>query len=276
MTDSHFANPQRFTNANPQQAEFKWGHRILIDYKDKDGHKLQGTLADSGRLSAGPEAADARVLLREAFTELRISTRSRATRSGPAYVDYVSNGYLVLLPDIYLPHRTDAYRSSELGRGRGEARGRSRLRRSEARRVCTAAASAARAARTSRRSRRCSRRSRFARQRSISSRTSISSGRRAARTSIATTPTGRVASATNPYDNLALFLDQSAVFHAKDDEYAAAHLPGHERRLDRVAAGRGVLQRASLPQEAGDLPVVRGRRRTASRATTISTTSRCA
>ena len=45
VTDSQLSNPQRLTNANPQQAEFRWGHRILFDYKDKDGHKLQGTLA---------------------------------------------------------------------------------------------------------------------------------------------------------------------------------------------------------------------------------------
>ena len=33
------------TNANPQQREFSWGHRIRFEYTNADGVRLQGTLA---------------------------------------------------------------------------------------------------------------------------------------------------------------------------------------------------------------------------------------
>ncbi|HEY4129963.1 MAG TPA: hypothetical protein VGM50_05075, partial [Gemmatimonadaceae bacterium] len=45
VSDNSFTNSNKLTNANPQQAEYRWGKRILFDFQDKDGHKLQGTLA---------------------------------------------------------------------------------------------------------------------------------------------------------------------------------------------------------------------------------------
>ena len=36
---------RRSRDANPQQAEYMWGHRILFDFKNKDGLRLQGILA---------------------------------------------------------------------------------------------------------------------------------------------------------------------------------------------------------------------------------------
>jgi len=101
VTDSHFANPQRLTTANPQQAEFKWGHRILIDYKDKDGHKLQGTLAVPDDYQPG-QKLPMLVYYYEKLSQNQNQYEEPRYASGPAYVDYVSNGYLVLLPDIYL------------------------------------------------------------------------------------------------------------------------------------------------------------------------------
>ena len=40
-----FKNPRKITNANPQQAEYAWGRRILIDYENTRGIKMQATLA---------------------------------------------------------------------------------------------------------------------------------------------------------------------------------------------------------------------------------------
>ncbi len=40
-----FKESKRITDANPQQAEFRWGRRVLFDYKNKDGVRLQGILA---------------------------------------------------------------------------------------------------------------------------------------------------------------------------------------------------------------------------------------
>ena len=40
-----FADAKKITDANPQQKDFLWGHRILFDYKNRDGVRLQGILA---------------------------------------------------------------------------------------------------------------------------------------------------------------------------------------------------------------------------------------
>ncbi len=40
-----FADSKKVTDANPQQKDFLWGHRVLFDYKNKDGVRLQGILA---------------------------------------------------------------------------------------------------------------------------------------------------------------------------------------------------------------------------------------
>lgn len=100
VTDSHFANPRRLTNANPQQAEFRWGHRILFDYKDRDGHKLQGTLAIPDGYQAGQKLPMVVDFYEKNSQNLNHYEAPRYANS-PQYVDYVSNGYLMMVPDIY-------------------------------------------------------------------------------------------------------------------------------------------------------------------------------
>jgi dienelactone hydrolase len=100
VTDARFGNAQRLTNANPQQAEYKWGHRILFDYKDKDGHKLQGTLAVPDDYQSGqrlPMLVD--YYEKNSQNLYRYQVPRYAT--APQFSDYVSNGYLVMQPDIY-------------------------------------------------------------------------------------------------------------------------------------------------------------------------------
>ena len=194
--------------------EFKWGHRILFDYKDKDGHKLQGTLAIPDDYQPGqklPMLVDYYEKNSQNLNQYEVPRYATA----PQYVDYVSNGYLVMVPDIYYHTGPVAHRHAQLGRGRGEESRGARLRRSEARRAARPQLSAARARRTSRRSRRCSRRWSPARRRSISSPTSTSSGRRRGTNQHRYDTYGQGRFGTNPYDNLELFQDQSAVFHAK-------------------------------------------------------------
>jgi dipeptidyl aminopeptidase/acylaminoacyl peptidase len=100
VTNSRFENPKRFTNANPQQSQFKWGHRVLIDYKDKDGHKLQGTLAVPDDYQPG-QKLPMLVYFYEKLSDQQNRYEIPRYASAPQYADYVSNGYLVLLPDIY-------------------------------------------------------------------------------------------------------------------------------------------------------------------------------
>ncbi len=40
-----FTDSKKISDANPQQTEYLWGRRVLFDYKNKDGVRLQGILA---------------------------------------------------------------------------------------------------------------------------------------------------------------------------------------------------------------------------------------
>ncbi|MFY0591918.1 prolyl oligopeptidase family serine peptidase [Roseivirga sp.] len=99
MSDLSFKKPQQITDANPQQSDYKWGKRILVDYTDKRGHKLQGTLA----LPADYEEGKKYPMV--IYFYERMSQRHHQY-SMPTYDDrphmstYASNGYLVLMPDI--------------------------------------------------------------------------------------------------------------------------------------------------------------------------------
>jgi dipeptidyl aminopeptidase/acylaminoacyl peptidase len=97
--DTRLRNPRRVTDANPQVAGFSWGSRVLVDYTDERGNKLQATLT----LPAGYEQGK-RYPMIVYFYEL-MSQRHHEF-SLPVYDDrphmstYASNGYLVLMPDI--------------------------------------------------------------------------------------------------------------------------------------------------------------------------------
>ena len=53
VSDTSFRDMKKVSNANPQQAEYMWGRRVLFDYKNKDGVKLQGILALPDDYKAG-------------------------------------------------------------------------------------------------------------------------------------------------------------------------------------------------------------------------------
>ena len=94
-----FTSPVKVTDANPQQAEYAWGSKVLIDYKNSKGVRLQGTLT----LPANYEAGKKYPML-VYFYEKMSNTHHRY--SMPVYDDrphmstYASNGYLVLQPDV--------------------------------------------------------------------------------------------------------------------------------------------------------------------------------
>lgn len=99
VSDLSFKRPKQITDANPQQSDYKWGKRVLVDYTDKRGHKLQGTLA----LPADYEEGKKYPMV--IYFYERMSQRHHQY-SMPTYDDrphmstYASNGYLVLMPDI--------------------------------------------------------------------------------------------------------------------------------------------------------------------------------
>ncbi len=105
VADRSFKNPRRITDANPHQKEFKWGYNILFEYANKDGKRLQGVLMIPDDYKEGdkyPMLVD--------FYEKNSHNLYRFSRlvyrDTPMFYKYVSNGYLVLLPDVHFNTRT--------------------------------------------------------------------------------------------------------------------------------------------------------------------------
>ena len=94
-----FSNAKRITDANPQQKEYAWGHRILIDYANSKGQKLQAALT----LPAGYEEGKKYPMLVYFYEKMsqRLHQYSMPTYDDrPHMSTYASDGYLVLMPDI--------------------------------------------------------------------------------------------------------------------------------------------------------------------------------
>jgi len=105
VAGSDFRNPEKVTDANPWLPEYKWGHNILIDYTNSNGIRLQGVLMIPEDYSPGdkyPMLVD--------FYEKNSHNLYRYSRlvfrDTPMFYKYVSNGYLVLLPDVHFNTRT--------------------------------------------------------------------------------------------------------------------------------------------------------------------------
>ncbi len=105
ITDGSFQNPRRITEANPLKQEFKWGSNILIEYANQDGKKLQGVLMIPEDYSAG-DKLPMLVDFYEKNSQNLFRFSRMIYRDTPMFYKYVSNGYLVLLPDVHFNTRT--------------------------------------------------------------------------------------------------------------------------------------------------------------------------
>ncbi len=105
VSDNSFTNSNKISSANPQQAEYRWGKRILFDYQDKDGHKLQGTLAIPDGYQPGTRLPMLVNFYEKNSQNLNVYQTPRYA-TAPQFAGYVSNGYLVMQPDIYFHTRT--------------------------------------------------------------------------------------------------------------------------------------------------------------------------
>jgi dienelactone hydrolase len=99
VTNDRFTAPQKVTNANPFLTEYAWGSKVLFDYTNSRGRKLQGTLT----LPAGYEQGKKYPMI---VYQYEIMSNTHHTFSQPVYDDrpqmstYASNGYIMMQPDI--------------------------------------------------------------------------------------------------------------------------------------------------------------------------------
>ncbi|HEV8496552.1 MAG TPA: prolyl oligopeptidase family serine peptidase [Gemmatimonadaceae bacterium] len=108
-----FKNTKKISDANPQQAEYLWGHRQLVDFKDKDGHRLQALLTFPDDYKPGEQRPMLVNFYEKNSQNLhRYSAPSYLTGMGSSPMQAVSDGYITLVPDIY--YHTGSSHSDQL------------------------------------------------------------------------------------------------------------------------------------------------------------------
>ncbi len=100
VTDADFDDPRQVTDANPQQADYRWGTAELYEWTSADGTPLQGILYK-------PEGFDPsrQYPMMVYFYERNSDGLHRHVVPAPGsssinYSFYVSRGYLLFVPDI--------------------------------------------------------------------------------------------------------------------------------------------------------------------------------
>jgi len=102
VSDATFANPRRMTDANPQQAEYRWGHSVLIDYTNKDGVRLQGALAIPDTHKPGKKLPMIVSFYEKTSQSMHSYMRPRfASGAATKLMEDVSKGYMILSPDVH-------------------------------------------------------------------------------------------------------------------------------------------------------------------------------
>ncbi len=100
--DGSFADMERITDANPWQSEYRWGRRLLFDYTNEDGVRLQGTLAIPDDYVAGERRPMLVNFYEKSSQNLHRHIPPRyVTGFGAPLIEAVSKGYLVMQPDIH-------------------------------------------------------------------------------------------------------------------------------------------------------------------------------
>jgi dienelactone hydrolase len=100
VSDRDFADREQISQANPQQDEFNWGTRILFDYTNSDGVPLQGTLAIPDGYEPG-QRLPMIVRFYEKYSQDLHLYPTPTYRHQPNFAGYVSNGYLLMQPDVH-------------------------------------------------------------------------------------------------------------------------------------------------------------------------------
>jgi dipeptidyl aminopeptidase/acylaminoacyl peptidase len=98
-SDDSFAHPVKVSDANPQQAQYRWGTDRLISYRLADGTPMRAVMLVPDGLARNRSAP-----MLTFFYEVWTPQFHRYYRPGPgtspSLSRYVSNGYVVLLPDV--------------------------------------------------------------------------------------------------------------------------------------------------------------------------------
>lgn len=102
ISDLNFTAPKAVTDANPWQKEYKWGYRILFDFTNKNGVRLQGTLAIPEDYKEGEKCPMLVNFYEKNSQNLHRHVAPRyASSFGGVLMEAVSKGYLYMQPDVH-------------------------------------------------------------------------------------------------------------------------------------------------------------------------------
>jgi dipeptidyl aminopeptidase/acylaminoacyl peptidase len=99
VSDGNFGSMQKVSDANPQQAEFVWGTSELVEYINADGIKLRAILTKPENFDPAKKYP-MMVYIYEGLTQGLHGYSAPNVGTSVNVTRYVSNGYIVLRPDI--------------------------------------------------------------------------------------------------------------------------------------------------------------------------------
>lgn len=94
-----FDAPQRLSDANPEIADFAWGHAEKVQWRDLDGRLLDGVLIKPGGYEPG-KRYPVLVYFYRFFSQRLYRFNDLAVNHRPSFPVYASHGYAIFLPDI--------------------------------------------------------------------------------------------------------------------------------------------------------------------------------
>jgi dipeptidyl aminopeptidase/acylaminoacyl peptidase len=100
VSDRKFTSPRQVTDADPALLkEFAWGSKMLVDYKNSKGQRLQATLTLPANYQPGRKYPML-VYFYELMSDTHHTFQLPPYDDRPHMATYASNGYLVLQPDV--------------------------------------------------------------------------------------------------------------------------------------------------------------------------------
>lgn len=99
LAGASLSAPAKVTNINPQLAGYRWGREHLIHYTSLTGKKLDGILYLPDHFDPHKKYPML-VYFYERFADDLHAFYSPRPTTGPVFARYVSNGYVLLIPDI--------------------------------------------------------------------------------------------------------------------------------------------------------------------------------
>jgi dienelactone hydrolase len=98
-TTASFASPTKVTDADPFFGDYRWGKRVLVDFKNSKGQRLQGTLTLPANYEQGKKYPML-VYFYEKLSNTMHQFPMPIYDDRPHFAEYASDGYLVFEPDI--------------------------------------------------------------------------------------------------------------------------------------------------------------------------------